>query len=450
MNTKLPPVAPVITFSKSKIEIETTEHHNPASHLHPTDSDSNGDRKVALISRFLHWIPRKFLSVLDVGCADGKFVWSLVREGIYSVGLDQADFSSINGYGEWEAIPVCLVSANLNEPYRISLSCEDEGMPNEAKNALTFSIITASRLQIGLKPSDIQQYFSNIDLHLIPNGVVIAFIEQRAGDLLNQSEENFPRGIDAWISLLGKLGWKHHGEIVEYLALRNIEIQSDQDSRFILCLTRTAEEPLFKERVDINAYIFNQYGQPPRAVARLIPDMFNFRQDPVVVCDAGVRGGFEDIWKGFDDFLHFVGIDLDIEATDTASSKKKSIRKSVISRPIGAGHGRALLNRTRNEVASSFLPTNSDYIRRFPQMVPAEIISSEPLDFFEFKGELIKTGVNRVDYLKLDLEGFELEALKGLGSFKNTLLCVSVEIFFNPYKYGSPTYGMVEDYLTRC
>ena len=446
MYVTLPPYAPKFKFDSAKIKIET-EDETETSHNRNDYSFIYDETHIkAVIPKLIHWIPKQFLSVIDIGCYDTTFVNSLHLEGVFSVALASTKqkknsdivLSPINTH------PV--LSVNYFEPFALTLK-ELAQVQDSDISSIAFSVVIAHILDIGIGQKSIDSIFNNISRLLIPNGIVIVHIRtiaDKAGSVISGISSN-PKA--EWAERLTSIGWECNDHIGEFL---EIGVSSDLEEiyqDFYLCLTRVGETPLFSERLDRNAYVFQRHGQPQGAIARLLPNMYGFRSDPVVVCDAGVRGGFESIWNGFEEFLHLIGIDIDANATSAIDGQDSTYRRSMIKRPVGAGRGHAILNRTRNDVASSFLPTDWNYLKRFPQMIPGEIVGCEPLDFFEFKAELAACGVPRVDYLKLDLEGFELEALKGLGPLRETLLCVSVEVFFNPYKFGSPTYGMIEEYL---
>ncbi|NBY56198.1 MAG: methyltransferase domain-containing protein [Betaproteobacteria bacterium] len=440
-----PPQAPLYVLGESKINISAVKPVaiDSPDHIVPWGTARDNSTHLGFNAKLLHWIPKAYLSVLDIGCSGGGFVRSMVNEGVFAVGVEGSDYSKLRKRAEWDTIPDRLFTADATAPFQLDFAEKD----GSNLQPLQFSVITAWEMIEHVREEDLQTVFSNIDKHLIKNGVVVMSISPNDDFIEGVNLHQCVHEKSWWIDKLRSLGWENHDFLVDFFEPDWIRSEPNAPGSFHVCLTRVGCEPLFEHRIDRNAYIFSKHGQPSGAIGRLLADRFSFQSDPVVVCDAGVRGGFEGIWGGFEHYLHFVGIDVDVDATVGLQPRESTSRQSLISKPIASAPGNAIIYRTRNDVASSFLPPNWEYIKRFPQMVPGEIVGQDEMEFVAFRSELAEAGVSRVDYLKLDIEGYELEALKGLGSIRDSLLCVSVEIFFQPYRFGSPTYGMIEDYL---
>lgn len=440
-----PSLAPVYIEGRSKININAVKPVavDSPDHIVPWGTARDNSTHSGFNAKLLHWIPKAYLSVLDIGCSGGGFVRSLVNEGVFAVGVEGSDYSKLKGRAEWGTIPDRLFTADATAPFQLDFAEVDESN----FQPLQLSVITAWEMIEHVREEDLQAVFSNIDKHLVRNGVVIMSISPNDDFIEGVNLHQCVHERSWWIDKLRSLGWENQDFLGDFFEPDWIRSEPNAPGSFHVCLTRVGSEPLFQQRIDRNAFIFSKHGQPSGAISRLLAERFRFQSDPVVVCDAGVRGGFEGVWNGIEQYLHLVGIDVDADATVGLQPNESTSRRSLISRPVASAPGHATMYRTRNDVASSFLPPNWEYIKRFPQMVPGEIVGRDEMEFVAFRSELAAAGVSRIDYLKLDIEGFELEALKGLGSIRDSLLCVSVEVFFQPYRFGSPTYGMIEDYL---
>jgi hypothetical protein len=62
--------------------------------------------------------------------------------------------------------------------------------------------------------------------------------------------------------------------------------------------------------------------------------------------------------------------------------------------------------------------------------------------------QLQQAGVERVDFLKLDVQGAELSILRGAGEiFRRSVVGLEIEVEFLPLYHGQPLFGEVDAYV---
>jgi SAM-dependent methyltransferase len=143
---------------------------------------SKNDNSIALrfnhkLYEFLSAYPR--LRVLDLGCAGGGFVRSLIDDGHFAVGLEGSDYPLRNQTGEWATIPRHLFTCDITKPFQ--LLDEATGEP------LQFEAITAWELMEHIPEDGLGGLLENIDRHLAPEGRLLLSIatfldwDQRTG-----------------------------------------------------------------------------------------------------------------------------------------------------------------------------------------------------------------------------------------------------------------------------
>lgn len=72
-------------------------------------------------------------------------------------------------------------------------------------------------------------------------------------------------------------------------------------------------------------------------------------------------------------------------------------------------------------------------------------IDINTVDFDSFASE---NGINKVDFIKLDTEGCELDILKGaIGVLKKSVIGLSIEVEFYPFHKGQPLFSDVDSFL---
>jgi SAM-dependent methyltransferase len=134
--------------------------------LHPRGSKN--DNSISLrFNRKLYQLfgNRPGLRVLDIGCAGGGLVRSLLDDGHFAVGLDGSDYPLVNQTGEWHTIPRHLFTCDATMPFTLTDDATGE--------ALVFDAVTAWELMEHIPEDKVPGLMANIDRHLAPGGRVL-------------------------------------------------------------------------------------------------------------------------------------------------------------------------------------------------------------------------------------------------------------------------------------
>jgi SAM-dependent methyltransferase len=118
------------------------------------------------LTQFLAATPR--LRVLDVGCAGGGFVRSLIDDGHFAVGLEGSDYPFLNQTGEWSTIPKNLFTCDITKPMQLYDSSTNE--------PLLFDVITAWEVLEHIPEEGLGRMFDNLERHLAPRGYLFLSI----------------------------------------------------------------------------------------------------------------------------------------------------------------------------------------------------------------------------------------------------------------------------------
>lgn len=111
--------------------------------------------------------PNKKIAVLDLGCAGGGFVKSILFEGHVAVGLEGCDYNKVNKKMEWTDIPDNLFTCDVARPFLLN-----QGGDKPYK----FNAVTAWEFFEHLDERELDICMENIRQHLKPGGLLICSI----------------------------------------------------------------------------------------------------------------------------------------------------------------------------------------------------------------------------------------------------------------------------------
>lgn len=165
-----------------------------------------------------------------------------------------------------------------------------------------------------------------------------------------------------------------------------------------------------------------------------------------VYLDIGSRGGLPARWRP----VLFAGLILPVyvepDPIEAANMTRRFPRARLIRAPLGAVDGYpATLHVTREPGRSSLLEPDSTVISAFSAVAPWEVVRREPLT------------VRRLDqiwgdsapptFVKVDVQGYELEVLQGMGSLLESVVCLEAETSLVRFYRHQATFSELQQFL---
>jgi FkbM family methyltransferase len=141
--------------------------------------------------------------------------------------------------------------------------------------------------------------------------------------------------------------------------------------------------------------------------------LFSLLQQNVInLLDIGAAGGIEPRWKKISGSINYFGFEPD-ERARVINPKTRFLGYHLSPFAVGDSDSHAMLNVTKDEGKSSFFFPNQDFLERFPN--PSRFGISRQIEL-QVK-RIDSQNLEDIDFMKLDIQGGELSALKGAGGY---------------------------------
>lgn len=155
--------------SDYRIITESPIAYESPDHIEPRGTKNDNSIWYGFNEKLYAFMTGRFpLRVMDLGCAGGGFVESLLEDGHDAVGVEGSDYSLRHRRAAWRIVPDRLFTCDITKPFIITRG-------NEV-NPAQFEVITAWELMEHFKEESLPQVFKNIDCHLVSDGYFICSV----------------------------------------------------------------------------------------------------------------------------------------------------------------------------------------------------------------------------------------------------------------------------------
>ncbi|MGD0981213.1 MAG: FkbM family methyltransferase [Solirubrobacteraceae bacterium] len=168
---------------------------------------------------------------------------------------------------------------------------------------------------------------------------------------------------------------------------------------------------------------------------------------PIHAVDVGCRDGVRSQWRALGPYGSLVGFDTDAE--ECARLNAGAIAEEEHYEPIAlaASGGQATLYLTADPQSASLYPPNEEAVRRHPELWRHEPRGTTTVATTTLDAWAEREQGKPIDVLKEDVQGAELDVLRGAEVSLRSVRALELEVEFESLYVGQPLFGDVDNFL---
>lgn len=181
------------------------------------------------------------------------------------------------------------------------------------------------------------------------------------------------------------------------------------------------------------------------ALEQLLPQWL---ETELTIVDVGARWGVSDRWDRYRPHVRVIGFEPDEDECRRLNSLEEADGAvAFVPVALGSSTGDATLHLTRDPACSSLYAPSATVSRHRPELAVIEQMGQAPVSLTTLDEWLRASGHDRVDVVKLDVQGAELDVLEGGTATLGLVRMLEVEVEFNEIYTGQPLFGDVDRFL---
>ena len=167
--------------------------------------------------------------------------------------------------------------------------------------------------------------------------------------------------------------------------------------------------------------------------------------DKIVLVDVGGLGGLKREWDPYRDSITPIVFEPNLPHADGLRPEIEGrLGGRVVSKALGSEEGHHILNVTRSAGCSSLLVPCSETLSKYSVEVAFEIRHRLIVECSRYDVLMTSEQLPAPDILKIDVQGFEYEVLKGFGESLHQCVAIELEVHLYPLYHGQK---LLHDYV---
>ena len=166
----------------------------------------------------------------------------------------------------------------------------------------------------------------------------------------------------------------------------------------------------------------------------------------IVLLDIGAAGDIQPRWKRISPLLNYIGFEPDERSYELLMQQPNTCSDfRIINSAVWDSASNLSINFCRKPMVSSHFYPNYDFLKRFSESERFDIISEISIQ----TKKLDDHSIEEIDFIKLDIQGGELAALKGGSKLLVDCLGAEVEISFISQYNDQPLFGEICTFMSQ-
>ena len=166
----------------------------------------------------------------------------------------------------------------------------------------------------------------------------------------------------------------------------------------------------------------------------------------LIIVDIGASGGIDPRWSKTTECYKGILFEPDPREFD-ALKKNSDNNLIVINSALSDSNKEIEFHLCKKQQVSSVYPPNFNFLDKFTDSERFNVEKIIHLNADTLDNQLKKEGINEVDFIKIDTQGYELSILKGCSSCIENVVGLEVEVEFEPLYIGQPLFSEIDNYV---
>jgi FkbM family methyltransferase len=166
----------------------------------------------------------------------------------------------------------------------------------------------------------------------------------------------------------------------------------------------------------------------------------------LVIVDVGASGGIDPRWSKTTEFYKGILFEPDPREFD-ALKKNSDNNLIVINSALSDSNKEIEFHLCKKQEVSSVYPPNFNFLNKFADSERFNVEKIIHINADTLSNQLKKEGIDEVDFIKIDTQGYELSILKGCSSYLENVVGLEVEVEFEPVYIGQPLFSELDNYV---
>ncbi len=166
----------------------------------------------------------------------------------------------------------------------------------------------------------------------------------------------------------------------------------------------------------------------------------------LIIVDIGASGGIDTRWKNLTSSFKCILFEPDPREYSILKENSGS-NLIVLNSALSDSSKKVEFHLCKKQEVSSIFPPNFDFLNKFPDAERFEVKKNISLNTDTLNNQLIKNGIDEVDFIKIDTQGYELPILQGSFDYLDSAIGMEIEVEFVEMYQDQPLFDEVNGFV---